>query len=438
MTRILVVDDTPDMLRLMAVAMQYQGYDVVVASDGRAAIDLARTICPDVILLDIMMPDMSGLEVMRRLKEEEATKGIPVLLVSAMGEDGDVVSGLDQGAYDYVAKPFTREVLAARVRAAIRSKENHDQLAQLCQQLQVEIAERQRVELELAHAQKLESIGRLAAGIAHEINTPTQYVGDNIRFLREVFGDVDILLDTLLGLVAAAKDNTIPPELIAKAEEVIADVEVDYIKEETPRAIAQSLEGVERVAHVVRTMKEFSHPGTAEKQSVDLNRAIESTLTVSRSEWKYVADLVTDFDPLLPQVSCFAGDLNQVILNLVVNAAQAIAKRIDEGALERGTIRVSTRQDGDWVEVGIGDNGSGIPDGIRDRVFEHFFTTKEVGKGTGQGLAIAHAIVVQKHHGTIHFESKEGAGTTFIVRLPIDEVAADNNVAADRESAVAC
>jgi signal transduction histidine kinase len=181
------------------------------------------------------------------------------------------------------------------------------------------------------------------------------------------------------------------------------------------------LEGIERVANIVRAMKDFSHPGYGQKQLVDLNRAIESTLTVSRSEWKYVADLVTDFDPDLPQVSCLPGDFNQVILNLVVNAAQAIAIVVEDGSRGKGTIAVRTRQAGDWVEIRVEDTGTGISESIRHKVFDHFFTTKEVGKGTGQGLAIAQAIVVRKHGGTIGFESEVGKGTTFIVRLPITD-----------------
>ena len=170
---------------------------------------------------------------------------------------------------------------------------------------------------------------------------------------------------------------------------------------------------------IVRAMKDFSHPGSGHKQPVDLNRAIESTLTVSRSEWKYVADVVTDLAPDLPLVNCLAGDFNQVILNLVVNAAQAIANVVEKGAGAGGRSLFAPGRRSDWVDIRVEDTGTGIPASIRHKVFDHFFTTKEVGKGTGQGLAIAYAIVVQKHGGTIRFESEEGKGTTFIIRLPI-------------------
>jgi len=170
---------------------------------------------------------------------------------------------------------------------------------------------------------------------------------------------------------------------------MVEQADVDYLAEDVPKAIEQSLEGVSRVATIVRSMKEFSHPGGAEKQAVDLNRALENTLTVSRNEWKYVADAVTEFDPALPLVNCLPGESNQVFLNLIINAAHAIAEKPPDDSAEKGTITVTTRQDGDWVEIRVQDTGTGIPENVRSRVFDPFFTTKEVGRGTGQGLAIA-------------------------------------------------
>lgn len=173
------------------------------------------------------------------------------------------------------------------------------------------------------------------------------------------------------------------------------------------------------MAAIVRAMKDFSHPGGQQKQAVDLNRAIENTLTVSRNEWKYVADLVTDLDPSLPPVACLPSDFNQVVLNLVVNAAQAVANVVRDGSNGKGTITVRTRREGDWAAVHIEDTGTGIPEEIHTKVFDPFFTTKEVGQGTGQGLAIAHAIVVERHGGSISFETQVGRGTAFVIRLPI-------------------
>jgi signal transduction histidine kinase len=191
------------------------------------------------------------------------------------------------------------------------------------------------------------------------------------------------------------------------------------LKEEIPKALSQALSGVQRVARIVQAMKDFSHPGTESKTPIDLNRAIESTLTVCRNEWKYVAELETDLDASLPAVSCLPGEFNQVILNIVVNAAHAIADQAKDG--EKGVIRVTTRRVNDRVEIRISDTGTGIPESARGRVFDPFFTTKEVGKGTGQGLAIARSVVVDKHQGEIFFETEMGKGTTFIIRLPIED-----------------
>lgn len=278
--------------------------------------------------------------------------------------------------------------------------------------------ERQQVEIQLRQAQKLESIGQLAAGIAHEINTPTQFIGDNARFLQDGFKDIQQVLDQFHRLLAAAKESGLIPDLVAETEALIRSSELAYLEEEVPKAIDQSLAGVDRVTRIVRAMKEFSHPGNDELTSIDLNHAIESTVTVCRNEWKYVAEVVTNFDPQLPPVPCLPGELNQVILNLLVNAAHAISDRLNGESEHKGTITISTRRDADWVEIRIGDTGTGIPEKVRERVFDPFFTTKVVGRGTGQGLAIARSVVVDKHGGSIHFETERGSGTTFIIRLP--------------------
>ncbi|MBI5387353.1 MAG: PAS domain S-box protein [Verrucomicrobia bacterium] len=279
--------------------------------------------------------------------------------------------------------------------------------------------ERNRMEIQLRHAQKLESIGQLAAGIAHEINTPTQFIGDNMRFLRDAFGEVQKLVTHYGALLEAARRNAITPELLAENDAARQAADLDYLQAEIPSALDQSLEGVGRVTKIVRAMKDFSHPGAEEKSLADLNKAIESTLTVCRNEWKYVAEVVTEFDPALPSVPCVVSEFNQVILNLVINAAHAIADVIGKDSGAKGRITVTTKHDGDWVEIRVQDTGAGIPESVRHRIFTPFFTTKGVGKGTGQGLAIARGVVVERHGGSIHFETETGRGTSFIIRLPI-------------------
>lgn len=282
-----------------------------------------------------------------------------------------------------------------------------------------DIAERRRLESQLVQAQKMESVGQLAAGIAHEINTPTQFVGDNIRFLEDAFQDLASLLATCNQLCNATVEGEASEHLVADVVKAAKAADLEYLLEEVPLAISQSLEGVERVAKIVRSMKDFSHPGNETKQAVDLNRTLESTLTVCRNEWKYVADAVMDLDADLPPVTCLQGECNQVFLNLIINAAHAIGDGLTGESTEKGILTVSTRRNGNWAEVRIADTGTGIPKESHSRVFDPFFTTKEVGRGTGQGLAIAHSVITEKHHGTISFETEMGRGTTFIVRLPI-------------------
>ena len=282
-----------------------------------------------------------------------------------------------------------------------------------------DITERKFLESQLTQAQKLEGIGQLAAGIAHEINTPMQYVGDNTRFLEDSFTDLMTLLQQYGRLHEQAEKGHVDPETVAAIRTIIDEADVAYLGEEIPQAIQQSLEGVTRVTKIVRAMREFSHPGVEEKAAVDINTSIESTVTICRNEWKYVAEMVTDFDSSLPPVLCLPGELNQVFLNLIINAAHAIGDVVGEDAAEKGTITVGTRRRGDWVEIFVQDTGGGIPDEIRDRVYDPFFTTKEVGKGTGQGLAIARSVIVDKHGGALSLETERGVGTTFTIRLPL-------------------
>jgi signal transduction histidine kinase len=241
-----------------------------------------------------------------------------------------------------------------------------------------------------------------------------------VRFLKDAFLDLKNLMASYERLLLAAQDSTLTVNTIQEISAAVEHADAGYLLDEIPKAIDQSLEGVTRVSTLVSAMKEFSHPGTKEKVLVDLNHAINSTITVARNEWKYVADMETDFDPSLPLIPCHAGEFNQVILNLIVNAAHTIAEVVRDGGPEKGKIKIQTRNCQVWAEIRVQDTGSGIPEGIRTRIFDPFFTTKEIGKGTGQGLSIARSVVVDKHGGTIHFETETGKGTTFIIRLPHD------------------
>jgi len=282
-----------------------------------------------------------------------------------------------------------------------------------------DITERKVLEEQLRQAQKLEAIGQLAAGIAHEINTPTQYVGDNIRFLKDSWGSVAEFLSFCGTLQLEFAKGPISPEHLLQFSQFHQKCDLEYLSKEIPSAIDQALEGVQRVAKIVKGFKEFSHPGTEEKRAININQAIETTITVARHEWKYCAEVITRFDSTLPLVPCLLGEFNQVILNLIINAAHAIGNVVEKSGA-KGTITISTRQEGEWARIALADTGAGIPLEIRSRVFEPFFTTKAVGKGTGQGLALAHSVIVNRHQGQLWFESEIGQGTTFFIRLPLE------------------
>jgi signal transduction histidine kinase len=280
-----------------------------------------------------------------------------------------------------------------------------------------DVTEQIRLEEQLAQAQRLEAVGQLAAGVAHEINTPTQYVGGNIRFLQDAFSSVTVLLGELTRLVRGAGDCGVPVTELAR---VLAAADADYLQAEVPVAIRQSLEGVERVGEIVKSMRELTHPAR-DFVLTDINRVVESAVRVAGGEWHGIAEVSTELDPGLPPVPCLAGGINQVIVNILVNAAHAIETGSGQRAAGPGRIVVTTCVVGDDAVIRITDNGSGMTEEVRDRVFHPFFTTKAVGQGTGQGLAIAHSVVT-KHRGSITVESQPGRGTCFTIRLPLGSV----------------
>ncbi len=289
-----------------------------------------------------------------------------------------------------------------------------------------DITEQIRVQNQLALSQKMESIGQLAAGIAHEINTPLQYVGDNMNFLNDSY---KAMLDVLFDFNAFLEDGNeySKDEIREFYQNKKEEMDLEFIYEEVPQAIEQTMSGINRVTKIVRAMKDFAHPGTKKKAYQDLNKGIENTVTISKNEWKYVADVKLNLDKNISAVFCLLDELNQVFLNMIVNAAHSIAEKIGEHPEPelKGEIYIETKKeslpDGDNIIIKFSDTGNGIKKENITKVFDPFFTTKEVGKGTGQGLAIAHDIIINKHNGSIAVESKVGQGTTFTIRLPIDE-----------------
>ena len=339
------------------------------------------------------------------LDRDEALKTLhhgaqSVICVIPPETDDAIKQAFDAGFNDFIPTDACRELFLAKVAQA-------EQLEQLNQRL--------------SQAQKLESIGELAAGIAHEINTPIQYVGDNTRFVLTAYDDLNKVLTCCQNLIGAIESKTDIENGTEQLKEAMDEADVEYLLEEIPAAINQSLEGVDRVANIVRAMKEFAHPGASEMTATDLSKAIENTVMVARNEWKYVAEVDTIFDAELPAVPCLPGELNQVMLNMIVNAAHAIGDRLGDNSQEKGTLTIETRKSGPFAEIRISDSGCGISQENIEKIFTPFFTTKAAGKGTGQGLAIAHSVIVEKHNGVIDVESEIGVGTTFIIQIPLEQ-----------------
>jgi phosphate/phosphite/phosphonate ABC transporter binding protein len=288
--------------------------------------------------------------------------------------------------------------------------------------------ERELLRTRLLQEQKMASVGQLAAGIAHEINTPAQYLGSNIDFLGDAFSDVSTLISRYERLLVAAKNFEVSQSLLDAVQESVDAADWEYLKTEIPQALSQSAEGVRQVSSIVGAMKNFANPGSVTQEMTDLNELLEVTLTVSRNEWKYVAELVLHLEPGLPVVPCLRNEIGQVFLNIIVNAAQSIAEKFgitypyrDHGLEEKGRIEISSASAKESVVITVADSGCGIPRENLSRIFDPFYTTKEVGRGSGQGLAIVYDVITNKHHGSIEVESEEGVGTTFTIRLAVGQ-----------------
>jgi len=405
--RILIADDDLILRKMLSFMIENLNHSVEITTNGKETWEvLQKPDAPSMVIIDWNMPYMTGLEVVRNIRAMKSSKYTYVIMVTGMTDKEHAIAGFDAGVDDFLHKPFNIEELRARIQVGVRTISN--------------ITKQKTLEFQLSQAHKLEAVGQLAAGIAHEINTPAQYVGDNSRFLKESFQDLSRVLLKYETLLKHAKTGTITKELIDEVDNLLEEADMEYLMEEIPTAVNQSIEGIERVSSIVLAMKEFSHPGSKNKTLADINKAIKTTTTVCRNEWKYAADLTFDLSEKLPMIPCFPGELNQVFLNIIVNASHALIEK-NSDSNEKGIIKISTRTDKEQVTIRISDNGPGIPKSIQDRIMEPFFTTKEVGKGTGQGLAIARATIVNKHHGKLTFETSRDHGTTFIITLPIQD-----------------
>jgi PAS domain S-box-containing protein len=354
--------------------------------------------------------ELNGQPLSSLVPEASRARVSDVLQALAQGERSDV------GSDEAFAAPDGAAIFTKLSASAVRDESGRP--AHLIVVIE-DISDWTRLQIELRHAQKLESVGRLAAGIAHEINTPIQYVGNNITFLESAFADLLALCDVYREACDKAAGAALGAADLERIEAAEEQADLSYVKEHVPRSLASTEDGIKRVAKIVQSMKSFAHPDQGEKAPADINAALQSTITVATNELKYVAEVQTHFEQL-PLLPCFLSDLNQVFLNLLVNAAHAVEDVMAKTG-SKGVIRVGTSVVEHHVVVSIADSGTGIPEQIHERVFDPFFTTKVVGKGTGQGLALARSVVVEKHGGTLTFETEMGKGTTFFIRLPLPQ-----------------
>jgi len=461
--RILIVDDDPISL---ATLVHYLSpiATILTAENGQAAIHEINTWLPDLIILDVLMPGLSGFDVCRYVKARERLGFIPIIFVTSVDNVAAKMSGFNAGAVDYITKPFLCDEVKSRVethldlyflrkdlevRVLLRTNELNDanraltketserQSAQqnlqvLNAELEGRVAERtselqeaythmesrvaertaeltaslrviQDANRRIQRAEKLASLGALAGGIAHEINTPIQFIGDNLSFLQSAITELKPILDSF-------KDG---PASHSGAEDASS---VEYLTAEMAQAIQESLDGVGRVRDIVQAVKMFAHPGTVTLMPQSPAKVVETAVSVSRNSWKHLADLSVHIEPDLPEVPCHGSDIDQVLLALILNAVDAIEARDTAG---RGHIDVGVRKVGQNIEFSVTDDGCGIPDDIRPLIWDLFFTTKEIGKGTGQGLAICHNIIVVKHGGMIDCFCINDKYTRFFFTLPL-------------------
>jgi two-component system, NtrC family, sensor kinase len=407
---ILIVDDTPLNLSILGDLLQPL-YHVRVANSGETALRAVRSEpFPDLVLLDIMMPGMDGFEVLRQLRSDAATADIPVIFITALRDDEGEEKGFALGAADYIHKPIRGPVVLARVRAQLQARAAREILRKNNARLERKIEESaqalETAQMQLIQSEKMAAMGQLAAGVAHEINNPIGFVGSNLGTLDNYLRDIFSLLDAYEQAGHALGD----PPALAPVEEMRRKIDIAYLRRDIGDLLAESREGVMRVRRIVQDLQSFSRSGDSGWQWADVHQGIEAMLKIASSELRYHCSIVRRYGTL-PPIWCIPSQLNQVFMNLLINAGQAVA--------DKGEIVIVTEALGDdTVCIRVIDNGCGIPPENLERIFDPFFTSKPVGKGTGLGLSISWGIV-RRHGGDIAVESSPGKGTTFSVTLPV-------------------
>lgn len=422
---ILLVDDNPTNLKVLSEALQGQGWKTLMATDGESAIEQVEYATPDLILLDVMMPGIDGFETCRRLKANPMTQAIPVIFMTALANATDKVAGLEIGAVDYITKPFQQEEVIARLKLHLKlshltqtlEQRVEDRTAALTQSLQ----QLQQTQLQLIQNEKMSTLGQLVAGIGHEINNPIGFIAGNLTYIQGYAHD-------LLRLVTLyqAKLPHADPELT----DLVEEIDLNYLVEDLPKLFASLAHGVDRLQDISLSLRTFARADITHKAEFQIHEGIDSALMLLKHRLKANSDrpeieVIKAYGDL-PLISCYPGQLNQVFMNILANAIDALEESNQGHSFEEITaypnqISIQTRsQDNKYALIQIADNGVGMPEAVKQRIFDHLFTTKSVGKGTGLGLPITHQIIVEKHSGIIEVNSTPGQGTEFLIQLPIN------------------
>jgi signal transduction histidine kinase len=413
---VLIVDDTPTNLEVISEALSDAGFDVAIAISGDRALQQVERRLPDLILLDVMMPGIDGFETCRRLKASDRTRHIPIIFMTALCDADSKIKALELGAIDYIAKPFHEKEVLARVSTHLKL---HQITQSLAQQVAQTTAELQTSQLQLIQNEKMSALGNLVAGVAHEINNPVGCIVGNVGAVRDSIQDLFSIID-----LYQAKF----PEPGAEIEEELEAIDLEYLRQDLPKLVRAMQDGGNRIKSISKSLRTFSRADTDAQQSFDIHEGIDSTVLILRhrlkaNEHRPEIGVVTQYGDL-PLVNCFPGQLNQVFMNILANAIDALEESNQEQSFaeikaQPNCITITTAVEQNYVTITIADNGTGMPEEIRERIFDQQFTTKQVGKGTGLGLAIAQQIINEKHGGQISVHSTIGKGTEFVIQLPL-------------------